>query len=217
MSVCSVDGRNYEVPAGLTTWGHVLDALEEGLGRERAVVTAVRFAGVDQSSFRDAVLQAQTIEANAPIDVETCPAHVMVAEGVDAALDGLEPLADAARQAAGVFRARDLAAAYSRLGDVLVTIQTLATLTAAVSRAGHTPRTKASDGDSAKLLVRIGQSLESLVAAAENEDWTSAADVLEFEVVDLLPSWHAVLGALAKPAGTADAGSQGPVRLRHAP
>ncbi len=214
MSIYAVNGREYEALAGLKTWGQLLDALEQGVGTERAVVTAVRFGGVDQPSFREPVLRTQDLEAGAPIDVDTCRAHALVEEAVEIALNGLALLAQAAQQTADAFRSHDLADAHSRLADVVVTLQTLTKLTAAVSQAGLTPRTARSDDDSATLLERLGQSLESLITAATNEDWTSVADVLEYDMADLLPNWQVVLRALATPESGAGAGRGLPVRLR---
>lgn len=214
MITCAVNGREYEALAGLKTWGQLLDALEQGVGTERAVVTAVRFGGVDQPSFREPVLQTQDLEAGAPIDVDTCRARVLVEEAVEIALNGLAPLAQAAQQTADAFRSHDLADAHSRLADVVVTLQTLTKLTAAVSQAGLTPRTARTDDDSATLLERLGQSLEALITAATNEDWTSVADVLEYDMADLLPDWQAVLRALANPESGADADRGLPVGLR---
>lgn len=216
MSICAVNGREYEALAGLTTWGQLLDALEQNVGIERAVVTAVRFGGVDQPSFRDPALLTQTLEAGGPIDVDTCRAHTLVDAAVETALNGLAPLAQAAQQTADAFRSHDLADAHSRLADIVVTLQTLTTLTAAISQASLTPRTVRSDDDCATLIERLGQSLESLVMTATNEDWTSVADVLEYDMADLLPIWQAVLRALANPESGADAGRGLPVRVRSA-
>jgi hypothetical protein len=214
MSTCVVNGREYEALPGLRTWGQLLDALEQGVGTERTVVTAVRFEGVDQPSFREPDLLTWVLEPGTPIDVDTCRADALVKEAVETALDGLAPLAKAAQRTADAFRSHDLADAHSRLGVVVVTLQTLTKLTAAVSQAGLTPRTVRSDDDSAPLLERLGQSLESLITAAMNEDWTSVADVLEYEIADLLPSWQAVLRALGNPESWADADRGLPVRLR---
>lgn len=214
MSICAVNGTEYEAVAGLKTWGQLLDALEQGVGTERVVVTAVRFGGVDQPSFRDPVLLTQELETGAPIDVNTCRADALVKEAVEVALNGLAPLAQAAQQAADAFRNHDLADAHSRLADVVVTLQTLTQLTAAASQAGLTPRTARSDDDGLSLVARLGQSLESLITAATNEDWISVADVLEYDIADLLPSWQAVLRALAHPESGADAGPGSVVELR---
>ena len=213
MSHCAVNGQEYEAPAGLKTWGQLLESLEQGSGTERAVVTAVRFAGVDQPSFRDPVLLGQDLTAGDPIEVDTCRTGALLNEAVAAALHGLTPLADAARQTADAFRSHDLDDAHTRLAEVVVTLQALTGLTAAVHSSGLTPTSLRPD-DSTRLLQQLGQVLEVLVTAATNEDWTSVADVLEYDLADLLPSWQAVLRALASPDAWADAGPGFPVTLR---
>jgi hypothetical protein len=197
MNLCAVNGQEFEAPTGLQTWGQLLDTLEQGVGPERAVVTAVRFRGVDQPSFREPDLLSQGLETAAPIDVDTCGAAALVAETVENVLANLAPFVEAMQQAADAFRSHDITDAQGRLIDVVVTLQTLTQLTAAVSQASVTPRTAQSERESATLLAQMGQSLESLVSATENEDWISVADILEYDVADLLPNWAAVLRALA--------------------
>jgi hypothetical protein len=214
MSMCAVNGREWEAPVGLKTWGQLLEALEQGAGAERAVVTAVRFRGVDQPSFREPVLLAQDLAAGAPIDVDTCRAHALVAEAVETALNGLDPLAQAAQQTADAFRCHDLAEAHSGLEAVVGTLQALTRLTALAGQAGVAPRTARADHDHATLTERLGQSLEALITAETNEDWVSVADVLEYDVADLLPGWEAVLRDLAHPESETDAGRGLPVGLR---
>ena len=214
MSICAVNGREYEAAAGLKTWGQLLDALEQGVGTERTVVTAVRFGGVDQPSFRERVLLTRDLETGAPIDVDTCQAQALVDEAVETALNGLARLAPAAQQTADAFRSHDLADAHSRLADVVITLQTLTKLTAAIGQGGLAPRTARTDDDREALLERLGQNLETLITAAMNEDWTSVADVLEYDMADLLPSWQAVLRALVNPESWADVERGLPVGLR---
>jgi hypothetical protein len=199
MSHCAVNGQDFETPAGLQTWGQLLDIIEQGVGPERPIVTAVRFGDVDQPSFREPVLLAWNLEAGTAIDVDTSSAQALVAEAVESALTNLGPLVEAAQQTADAFRSHDIDDARGRLVDVVVTLQSLTKITAAISQASVTPRTARSDADGAALLERLGEHLESLVTAAENEDWISAADIIEYDVVELVPAWQTVLCALATP------------------
>ena len=214
MSIFAVNGRDYEAEAGLKTWGQLLNVLEEGVGTEHAVVTAVRFGGVDQPSFREPDLLSRDLSAGACIDIDTCPAQLLVAEAAEAALNGLGPLGHAVQQAADAFRGFDISDAHSRLSDIVATLHALTQLTAAASEAAASPRAAGDAEDSAKLLSRLGQSLEALVAAATSQDWISVADVLEYDMTDLLPSWQAVLRALANPKSGANAGCGLPVTVR---
>jgi hypothetical protein len=197
MSICAVNGREDKSVASLKTWGQLLDALEQGVDTERAVVTAVRFGGVDQPSFREPGLLTQDLAAGATIDVDTCRADVLMAEAVEAALNGLAPLAHAAQQAADAFRGHALADAHVRLAEIVDTLQILTKLTDAITQAGLAPGATRSGDERPTLLEQLGQSLEALIAAATNEDWISVADLLEYDIAELRPRWQAVLSACA--------------------
>jgi hypothetical protein len=160
----------------------------------------------------------RNLDAVAGVDVDTCRAGVLVDEAVDTALNGLGPLARSVQHAAEAFRRHDLDDAHARLGELVSTLQTLTTLTAAVLQAGTPPHGSRPDA-TATLIDGLGRGLESLIATATNEDWISVADVLEYDVAALLPIWRAVLRALADPAFAADGdrpGTRVPVELRYA-
>jgi hypothetical protein len=199
MSLCAVNGLEFNALEGFTTWGQLLDMLEQGVGPERPVVTAVRFGGVDQPSFREPMLLDQALEAVAPIDVDTCRADCYLAEAVESALTDLAPLLEATQVTADAFRSHDIADANNRLAVVLATFQALTQLTAAVAESTLVPRSVRGDSGCTAMLARAGQHLESLVTAASNEDWISVADILEYDITDLLPDWQAVLRVMASP------------------
>ena len=195
MSTCKVNGSEHEAEPGLKTWGQLLMALERGDGLERAVVTAARFGGVDQPTFREAPLLALDLETVAPIDVETTAARKLVAAARQTALDGLEALATAARATADAFRLHDLPRAHRGLVDFVTTFRLLTSLTAAVGRTDIAAGDARLDAEGAEFLERLRVSLESLIAFDVNEDWISVADVLEDEIADVLPRWAAVLAS----------------------
>jgi hypothetical protein len=193
MSMCTVNGSEHKAGSGLETWGQLLAALEQGDGANRPVVTAVRFAGVDQPTFRDPSLLALDLHAAAPVDVETFMAGELVASARQAVLSGLDALTTAARVAADAFRLHDLPRAHRRLVDFVATFRLLTTLADAV---GHVDVPAADRGlgqGGAAFMGRLSASLESLVAFNENEDWISVADVLEYEIADTLPQWAAAI------------------------
>ncbi len=77
---------------GLTTWGEWLDSLETGPEMntpDRSIVTAVRFQGVDQPSFRDAGSLALPVSAISPVYVELSTARDLLAEAAAAVRNGL--------------------------------------------------------------------------------------------------------------------------------
>jgi len=213
MSMCAVDGKEFGAWTGLKTWGQLLDALEQGAGPDRTVVTAVRFRGVDQPSFREPEFLIQDLQASAPIEVETCQARVLLDEAIEACLNGLGPLSLAAQQTADAFRSHDIGDAHTRLTDLVATLQALTKLMTAVGLGDLTPRPERPGADAA-LLDQMGQILESLIEAATNQDWISVADILEYDLADLLPQWRDVLRDLASPESGAEASGSLPVPLR---
>lgn len=199
MSLCAVNGQEFTGLEGLNTWGQLLETLEKGEGTNRPVVTAVRFGGVDQPSFREPEWLDQALSAAGPIDVETCQAQALIADAVQSGLSSLSALLEAAQHTADAFRTHDIADANGRLVEVVDTLQSLAHLTALVTGA-PTSTDQASDEATAALLTKLKQNLEWLVSAAENQDWISAADVLEYDIIELIPKWQAVLVTAASQA-----------------
>jgi len=193
MRICTVNGSEHEAGSGLQTWGQLLAALEQGDGPERPVVTAVRFAGVDQPTFRDPSVLALDLHAATPVDVETFLAGELVASARQAVLSGLDTLTSAARGAADAFRLHDLPRAHAGLVDLVATFRLLTTLADAVGHADVPAADRGPGQVGAAYLGRLSASLESLIAFNENEDWISVADVLEYEIADTLPQWAAAL------------------------
>ena len=118
MSICTVNGLPHELEAGLETWGQLLTTLEQGEGPARQVVAAVRFAGVDQPTFREPEALALTFRRSAPIEVELSTAGELVASARAAVLGCLEAMAESARHTAESFRLHDSVAGAPRAGGV---------------------------------------------------------------------------------------------------
>ena len=193
MSICTVNGIAHDTEAGLETWGQLLATLERGEGLERVVVAAVRFAGVDQPTFREPESLDLSLDGIAPIDVELSTTGELITFAKETAFGGLDAMAESARQAADAFRLHDLSRAHSRLADFVTAFRLLTSLTAAVRRSDASERSSEADTPGYELLQRLDASLGALIGFNVNEDWISMADVLEYEVADLLPHWAAVM------------------------
>jgi hypothetical protein len=193
MSICTVNGSAHEAATGLQTWGELLTALEKGHGPSRTVVAAVRFAGVGQPTFRAPGTLALELSAVAPIDVELSTGGELVESARQSIIASLDALATSARETADAFRLHDLPHAHSGLADFVATFQLLTTLTAAVDQADAANGDPGTEARGADMLERLRVSLESLVECEVNEDWLSVADVLEYEVAEILPIWASVL------------------------
>jgi hypothetical protein len=130
----------------------------------------------------------------APIDVELSTGDES-ASGRESVLRALDALVDAAHEAAGAFRLHSLSYAQRQLSDLVATFQLLTVLIDEVGRASSPSGRSEGNAAGADVLERLNLSLGALVDFNVNEDWISVADVLEYEIADLLPRWAAVIRA----------------------
>jgi hypothetical protein len=72
-------------------------------------------------------------------------------------------------------------------------LDALTNLTAAVERSDESQRLAGTDTSATAFLRRMDISLGSHIDFDVNEDWISVADVLEYEIADLLPHWSALM------------------------
>ena len=190
MNVCTVNGRTRGVPETLTTWGDLLLWLERHETGERPIVSAVRFRGVDEPSFRAPSIQALGLTAIAPIEVDLATARELVMSAATTVIDGLDPLSLAAQATADAFRRHDLGPAHHTLAEFVGTFRALAQLTSAID--GLVTETLF-DADARAFLARLEERFAELIEAAANEDWIAVADVLEYEIAEMVSDWAALL------------------------
>lgn len=191
MTTCTVNGNRRQVATGLKTWGQLLVSLESTEGREPSLVTAVRFRGVDEPSFRQPSALSSDLASLGPIEVETSSLRSLLVSAAETVLEGLEPLAVAARRTGELFRRHDLTRANRGLAEFVGAFRALTQLTAAVNQLKSDD--SVFDDESRAFLQRLHDALESLVTADMNEDWISVADVLEYDIASMLPDWAALL------------------------
>jgi hypothetical protein len=193
-----VDGCPRDVDTGLKTWGQLLISLESTNGDEPTLVTAVRFRGVDQPSFRQPAVLASDLGSLGQIEVETASLRTLLASAAETVLGGLDPLAVAARRTGHAFRHADLVAANRGLGEFVGAFRALTELTALVHQLKSDDANF--DDESRAFLQRLEEALESLIACDMNEDWISVADILEYDIAGMLPDWTALLQGVSRDA-----------------
>jgi hypothetical protein len=162
------------------------------------VVTAVRFDGVDQPSFRTPQLATLGLSTLKRLDVETDAAADVLASTAETARTGIAVVARSAREAADGFRGVDVGSANARLAEVAGVIQQLTLLTTALSRAAGTDLGSLPCGSVSgeEIVDAVGLQLEQLLTAQEARDWYAVADCLEFELAPALDSWRLVFDAI---------------------
>ncbi|MEZ5284180.1 MAG: hypothetical protein R2712_05095 [Vicinamibacterales bacterium] len=193
-----VNGQPISSDSGPKTWGDLLQAVDARAAAQGDVVTAVRFKGVDQPTFRGPEVEAADADALGPIEVETTPRARLLTSTLGTAGHSLPELADGARRAADAFRRGDTATAHARLSDLLATVRTLVELTLAVAAAAGTDLEHLPCGTStaAGILGTTGVVLDGLSHHQRAEDWVALADELEYDLAPALLQWSRVFEAL---------------------
>jgi hypothetical protein len=202
MTECLVN----DVPIGAEirpeTWGDLLGALDRSLGRERRVVTAVRFDGVDEPSFRAPALIGRRLEAVSRVDVDAVEAGRLLEDALSAAADSLPSLASATRLAADAYR-DGAADAHGQLRALVAAVQSLVALTAAAATAATAVRggpTAAGDRVAASSR-RTEAALTTLIDRHTRADWPALADALEHDLAPSILAWQQGLDAIREEAG----------------
>lgn len=182
------------------TWGELLAQLDRALGLERRVVTAVRFDGVDEPSFRGPALSGRELAPVARIDIEAVEAGRLVDEAVKAAAESLPALAEGARATGRAFR--DSAAdAPQQLVALVGAIQSLIALTNAAAAAARAARPEAPADAAVALHCRgIESALATLVERHGASDWRGLADTLDGPLAGAVLEWRSVLAAIEEAA-----------------
>ena len=176
------------------TWGQVLATLDRTLGAERRVVTAVRFDGVDQPSFRSGDLAAADLSTVARVDIDVEDAAALLMTAVAAAGESLPSLVTGVGMTATALRT-GASDAQSQLVSLVTAVQSLVTLTAAAATAANCSMGEAHDAD-APVVAACGSletALRGLVAHQATGHWTALADALDADLAPAIAHWHDVL------------------------
>jgi hypothetical protein len=179
------------------TWGALLAWLDRRVGAGRQVVTAVRFDGVDQPSFRHPELAGLTLDRIARIDVDAEDAGALLRATVDAASDSLPDLVAGIGETAAALRG-DALDAQGQIVALVVALQSLMTLTVAAGAAadvscGADPRAEAIMRGAC---ARIETALVTLVARQTDGDTRAVADALDQHLAPAVAGWTDVLTPL---------------------
>jgi hypothetical protein len=194
MAHCVVNDTPRSFDFSPETWGQLLETLDRTLVVDRRVVTAVRFDGVDQPSFRRGDLAAADLSRIARVDVDADDAAALLAAAVDAAVESLAGLVNGVRVTAVALRtgATD---AHTQLVALVAAIQSLVALTAAAATAANLSLGDGTGADDAVLAACGGleTALRALVAHQTDHQWTALADALDTDLAPAIARWHDVL------------------------
>jgi hypothetical protein len=177
------------------TWGDLLDRLDARAAESGVVLSAARFDGVDEPSFREPSVIARPLSDLRRVDVETAMPSAFLRECLLEAIPGLQATAQEARRLGDIYRGRDVSSGHEGLRSLAAELGATAVLAdmlagplaidlTAVSVEGVT---------AAQHLQQLGTTVDALVAAQEAQDWVTVADVLEYDLEPAIRRWAALL------------------------
>ena len=181
------------------TWGELLSRLDETAASDGVVLSAARFDGVDEPSFRDASVVARELAGLTRIDVETSVPAALLRECLLDAIRSLDEVAQRAIDLGATYRRHNVAPGHEGLkalaGDLGALISLVGMLAGPLRiDLGNI----ASEGMSGtEQLDALGATVDSLVGAQQQEDWLTVADILEYDLEPAIRRWGALLTELA--------------------
>jgi hypothetical protein len=198
MSTYILNGRRVIRDSPLETLDELLLTVERGAGADRQVVTAVRFDGVDDPSFRARARRGERLRSFGSVELTTMSGGDVIASCIQTALTGLRSLARVSHTLADDCRRGDMTAAREHGADLVTSLRVLAALAVAIRQASEL----VDDDDSAKaelegVIAELRGSTTALAAALDDGDAETLAEILEHGVAASLPQWTGVLGGLA--------------------
>ena len=179
-------------------WGELLEGLEQMAGARGEVVTAVRFNGVEDPTFREPESARKGLRRLASIEVETATPRSLVDEALAQGRSAANALAAAAAQTSETFRSGRVASANKHLSDLGEGIRTLLTVlgTASAALGISLDDLEAGRGPVAKELEQMVEQLEWMIQAQQSQDWITLADILEYDVQPALTNCRDIFDAL---------------------
>jgi hypothetical protein len=163
------------------------------------VVTAVRFDGVDEPSYRAPAVCAQRLETWSEINVHTGTPRALVIRTLgDTAVMASSLAGDAAR-VGEAFRQGDLGPAQAMLPQLVDGIRDIAAITDTCATALdlRVEEIRCQNSTFDRWLNEFGRRLAVVLEAQAQRDWVTLADSLEFDIEPSLGEWATVLDDLS--------------------
>ncbi len=192
------------------TWGELLEVLEQDLGRQGHLVTAARFDGVDEPSFRDADCTSREIAAFQTIEVDSSTPIALIVSCLADATTAIERVCESAIALADLFRGHDIPSANRGLVELADNVRALVKLVDALrSPLGLDVDRLLWDGRPVpEHITELSELVQSLITAQESRDWLTVADIIEFDLEPALRRWHSILLAVQSAATRATGTNQ---------
>jgi hypothetical protein len=180
------------------TWGKLLAGVERDAAARGEVVTAVRFDGVDEPTFRQPTHQALPLSGFDRIEIETTPPSELIDEALAQGAIAVASLSAAAAQTGAAFRGVDLAGANQGLMELAEGVRSMIAILAAGAQALGIDLHQMvwNDRPVAAQISELSGQLESIIDAQQAHDWLTVADILEYDLEPALKQWRPVFDEL---------------------
>lgn len=179
-------------------WGELLKGLDEHANQRGEVVTAVRFDGVDEPTFRQPALVGRPLRDVRTIELETATPSDLLDDALVEGAAAAGTLAAAAGDIGSAFRGTDVSEANQRIVELGEGIRSLIWIlgTAATARGVSLDEMECNGRTLSTQLTELTAQLLSIVEAQRSEDWLTVADILEYDFRPALHAWQPVFDAL---------------------
>jgi hypothetical protein len=202
MAIVLVNGDVTGVVHPVSTWGELLDIIDAQRAVCDDVVTAVRLNGVDEPAFRSVHVRALPLSSHAEVFIETARPADLILQTIVAAEQVAGTIVEAALCLGGSYRGRDVAGANRALIDFAQSLGNLVVVTSAVAQAAEVDLHAVGDGrvSAVEMINHLIAHTDTLLTAQNAGDWTSVADVIEYDIAGAVRRWPMVLKAIRSAA-----------------
>jgi hypothetical protein len=177
------------------TWGELLITLDGRASDAGVILSAARFDGVDEPSFREPAAVARPLGTVRRVDVETALPAAFLRDCLLEAIQPLHETAQAATRLSEIYRGHDVTPGHDGLKALAADLGATAVLADMLAGPLAIDLTAVSvDGvTAAQHLTELGMTVDALVTAQEAHDWITVADLLEYELEPSIRRWAALL------------------------
>ena len=199
MPAIFINATPRELEATPATWGDLLDRLDAEAARDGVVLSAARFDGVDEPSFREPAVAGRALADLSRIDVEMAAPGELLRDCLSAAIEPLEEAAASALALSAEYRQCDVSAGHTGLVQLGARLGEVATLVGLLDgRLGIDIAQVDAGHPAERQLQTLDAVLQSVVAAQESLDWLTVADILEYDLEPLIRQWTELFRTLTR-------------------
>jgi len=182
-----INQNEINVPAGMTTWGDLLDWVETEHLKAGQCITHVYLGGNEAHNYRDKLVCGEELANVGNIAIHSGNFDRVVTESLAELDQELKNALESSGEIVHLLENRKEEEAYNRLTQLLESIRIFYTIFSEDLGWVEPADANISRKEFSAVLEKA---LNQLITAQENQYWVSICDVLEYEVTPILESWQ---------------------------